>query len=311
MIFLALTLLLSVPVSAASEELTRQRALYSAGMAAVSACTDESMSDVEKLTALHDWLALRCDYGDPLNGETAHSAVVKGLAVCVGYARGLSYLYTLTGLDGADTYSADMDHAWALATLDGERYFSDCTWDDGKEPCLGLVRHRYWLFDENTAAGLWHYGWDSPESVPGGDLQLAPWGEAVTRVIFAGDYAYYLDGRFRLIRCDRGTWKTEEIFRLDVRWPDVDPADEAEPEICSGLVLIDGRLYFNTPYAVCSVDMEGEDFQVHHIADTSENFIYGIDVREGVLCYGFANDPDAERYEIVQTDISAETAWGY
>lgn len=310
-ILLTLAALLSVPALASDEAETEEQALYEAGMAALAACVDGSMSDVEKLTALHDWLAVNCDYGDPLNGDTAYSAVVGGLAVCRGYAGGLAYLYTLAGLDGADTYSEEMDHAWALATLDGARYFSDCTWDDGKDPCLGLVRHSYFLFDEDNAAELWHYGWDSGETVPGGALEAVPWSAAVTRVIFDGDYAYYFDGQFRLIRCDRDTWETEELFSLGVRWPDTDPDDDAEPEICSGLVLIDGQLYFNTPYAVCSVDLTGRSFRLRILADTSEGLVYGIGVRDGVICYALADDPDAARYELVSTDISAENAWGY
>lgn len=304
---LAMSLLLSLPALAASED-AGEGALYAAGMAAVNACVDESMTDVEKLTALHDWLSLNCDYGDPLNGSTPESALINGLAVCRGYARGLAYLYTLAGLDGADTYSEDMDHAWALATLDGERYFSDCTWDDGKDPCLGLIRHKYWLFDEVTAADTYHYGWDSDESVPGGALETAPWGAAVSRVIFFEDYAYYLDDQFRLWRCDRETWETEELFSLRVRWPEV--GDEAA-EICSGLVLIDGRLYFNTPYAICSVNLTGGGFKLHIFVSPTENLVYGIDVQDGLICYSLADDPDAVKYEVVLTDISAENAWGY
>lgn len=307
-ILLALSLLLQLPALAASDN-TEEDALCAAGMAAVNACVDESMTDVEKLTALHDWLALHCDYGDPLNGSLPESALINGLAVCRGYASALAYLYTLAGLDGADTYSEDMDHAWALATLDGERYFSDCTWDDGKDPCLGLIRHKYWLFDEQNAADTYHYGWDSGESVPGGALENAPWGAAVSRVIFFEDYAYYLDGEFRLWRCDRETWDTEELYSLRVRWPDL---DEAEAEICSGLVLIDGRLYFNTPYAICSVDLDGNDFKLHLLARTAyPALVYGIGVRDGVICYALADDPDAVKYDVIMTDIPAANAWGY
>lgn len=306
-IFLGLAMLLSTPALAEPGDVD---VLRRAGLEALDACVDGAMTDLEKLTALHDWLALRCDYGDPQNGTTAYDAMINGKAVCTGYAAALAYLYDLAGLQGADTYSAEMDHAWALATLEGVRYFSDCVWDDGKAPTIGLIRHTYWLFDENTAGKLWHYGWDSPEHVPGSGLQAAPWGAAMTRVIFHGDYAYYIDNDFRLLRCHRGTWQEEQLFQINALWPAATP-EEGQAEVATGLVLIGRRLYFNTPYAICSVNLTGRGLKTHLRPDTSAGLVFGLDVREGKLCYALAEGPDALHYEIQETDIPAGDAWGY
>ena len=88
--------------------------------------------------------------------------------------------------------------------------------------------------------------------------------------------------------------------------------DGTDAEICSGLVLIDGRLYFNTPYAICSVDLGGNGFKLHVLARTAyPTLVYGIGVRSGVICYSLADDPDAVKYDVLLTDISAANAWGY
>ncbi len=309
-LFLSLALMLSAPALASSGE-PEDEALRSAGEAALTACVDAAMTDVETLTALHDWLALHCDYGATLRGGTAYGALVEGRANCVGYAAGLAYLASLAGLDGKATYSAEMDHAWILATLDGSRYFCDCTWDDGKNAKLGLIRHTYWLFDGQNAWQTGHYGWDSAEAVPGGSLEDAPWAEAVSRVIFRDGFAYYIDGQFRLWRCDRATWQTELLCALEDRWPDDDPADGKAPEIYSGLVLMGSTLFFNTPYALCAVGIEGGEPRVLHAPDTSERLLYGFGVRDGHLCYSLAEGPSDLRYEIVDTGLSARRAWGY
>ena len=95
-LFLLFSLLLNIPAlsSAESDEASasseQDAALYEAGMAAIGACVAEDMTDVEKLTALHDWLALHCDYGATRRGETAYGALVEGTGNCVGYAEGFA-----------------------------------------------------------------------------------------------------------------------------------------------------------------------------------------------------------------------------
>ena len=280
-----------------------------AGRAAIAACVRPDMTDLETLTALHDWLALQCDYGATLRGETAYGALAEGTAVCVGYAEGYARLAALAGLDGVMTYSEDMDHAWILATLDGARYFTDVTWDDGKNQKLGLVRHAYFLFDAQNALDTGHYGWDSAEAVPGGALEAVPWTEAVTRVIFAGPYAYYLDGDFRLLRCDRATWETEVLASMPDRWPDADNA--LVPEQYTGLVLVRDRLYFNTPRAVCYYDLRTGAVRAALTPDTSAGLLYGLGVKNGTLCVSLAADKSTLDYAVLDTGISAVGAWGY
>jgi len=309
-LFLAVWLgLLSMPALALTEE-EKAAALRETAEAALEQCVDAAMTDVEKLTVLHDWMSLRCDYGLSPNGQTAYGAVVEGTAVCTGYADGFAYVAELAGLEGVSTYSAAVDHAWILATLDGTRYFCDCTWDDGKNAKIGLIRHKYMLFNETNAAETNRVGWDSEESVPGGALENVPWSAAVTRVIFDGDYAWYIDGEFCLVRCDRATWETEILLDFEDRWPVWEDSSMVYTELYSGLVLVRDRLYFNTPWAIYSVDTDGENLKIEVTPDTAEGYIYGIAVREGNLCYSLATGPDDLNYDILDSGIFCWGAWG-
>lgn len=306
-VFLLLSFALCIPAYADAEE---DAALLAAGKAALAACTDESMTDAERLTAIHDWMALHCDYGATKRGETAYGALVEGVGNCVGYAEGYAYLAALAGLEGVSTYSEELDHAWILATLDGGRYFSDCTWDDGKYQRLGLIRHRYCLFDGQNAPETGHVGWDCAEAVPGGVLENAPWLEAVTRVIFDGAYAYYIDADFRLWRCNRDTWETELLWRTVARWPDPDPDDGKAPELYTSLVYFGGRLFFNTAKGVYSIDTEGREVRaVTEPALDAGTYVFGIAVRDGLFVYSTAESFDAIRYDII-TIAPVRAAWG-
>ncbi|MCD7770029.1 MAG: hypothetical protein LUH36_07950, partial [Oscillospiraceae bacterium] len=146
---------------------------------------------------------------------------------------------------------------------------------------------------------------------PGGELEEAPWLAAMTRVIFYGDYCYYIDESFNLWRCDRATWETELLLTVDEGWPIWGVEGSHRSGLYSGLILMDDRLYFNTPYEICSVDLEGQDLTVELTPDTSEGVIYGLDVRDGDLTYSIATEPDAVLYQVVDSGISAAGAWGY
>ncbi len=310
-LMLALGLIGSVPAQALSAG-AEEAALQEVGLAALEQCVAEDMTDVEKITVLHDWLCLHTDYGLAPRAQTAYGALVDGAAVCTGYAAGLAYLAELAGLEAVSTYSAAIDHAWILVTLDGGRYFCDSTWDDGKNAKIGLIRHKYMLFSETTAGETNRYGWDSTETVPGGALEAIPWAEAVTRVIFQEEWAYYINDAFQLIRCDRETWETQVLLERADRWPVWEDETLVYEELYTGLILRGDRLYFNTPWAVYSVTTEGESLKTEFTLPADrDGCIYGIAIREGRLCYSLATAPDAVLYEVLDTGLFCWGAWGY
>ena len=122
---MALSLLLASPALGAQDR-DESEALREVCAQAAACVLTPDMTDGEKALALHDWLALRCAYNplDEASRDTAAGSLIKGLAVCRGYAAGYAYLTWSAGLSGLSTYSAQLDHAWVILALDGSRYFS-------------------------------------------------------------------------------------------------------------------------------------------------------------------------------------------
>ncbi len=117
------------------------------------------MSDYDKALVLHDELAARVVYNQDISEalkiadedarnkkldeleqkypamHTAYGALVKGDAVCDGYAKAYQYLLQKVGVYShmVTGWGAGGGHAWNLVNLDGKWYYTDLTWDDQNE----------------------------------------------------------------------------------------------------------------------------------------------------------------------------------
>lgn len=103
-----------------------------------------SMSEYEKVKAIHDYLVIHVDYDYdnlaagtlPDTAFTAEGALLLHSAVCEGYARAFSLLCDLSGIENLLVYGTADDgtgvqpHAWNQVRVDGEWYNIDVTWDD-------------------------------------------------------------------------------------------------------------------------------------------------------------------------------------
>ncbi len=102
-----------------------------------------SMSEVERVRAIHDWLVKNVQYdydtADNMNGvmgnEPAFSAtgsLINGLAVCEGYSEGFLLLCWTAGIDAmlVEGTGDGGGHEWNVVNIDGSWYQVDVTWDD-------------------------------------------------------------------------------------------------------------------------------------------------------------------------------------
>lgn len=280
-----------------------------AARAVLELLIEEDMTDGEKATVIHDWIVLNCRYNVTLYRDMSYGVLVDHEAICRGYARAYVVLAQMLGLPCEYSFSEALVHAWALVELDGSYYYADPTWDDSHYERIGFVNHRHFFFNSADERQFSHYGGDSDIWAAGGIYEAAPWRAAVSRVIFEGDYCYYLDGDFRLIRCHRQTWETEVLLACEDRWPDFYELD-GSPALATGLVLMRGRFWFNTPTAIVSVDMNGGGWREELVPDTQGGYVCGIDVREGRLVYTVAESQDTSFCEPVDAGISGWGAWG-
>lgn len=100
----------------------------------------ESMTDYEKVIAIHDYIIDKGIYDNrlftegevPSESYSAYGILSLGVGVCESYAKSMKYL-----LDRADIESIVVvgnsrgeNHAWNLVNIEGEYYHIDSTWDD-------------------------------------------------------------------------------------------------------------------------------------------------------------------------------------
>ena len=128
------------------------------------------MDALEKALFFHDWLVENVAYNwEVANGQeadtdvhSAYSALVRGDAVCEGYALAYNMLLRECGIGCTIVVSEPMNHAWSLVELDGSWYHADPTWDDPTPDLPGYCGHENFLRSDEGIRDTSHYGWDDP-----------------------------------------------------------------------------------------------------------------------------------------------------
>lgn len=110
-------------------------------------------SDYEMLKIIHDYIIDSCEYNynDMENNYnySAYGALIKGKAVCQGYALAFYRLAKEAGFDVRIAVSDEKgNHAWNVVRLGGKSYFVDCTWDDNDDEAADdSEKYLYFLVD--------------------------------------------------------------------------------------------------------------------------------------------------------------------
>ena len=127
--------------------------------------TSITMSDREKVKAVHDWLCINVAYDvDNYNAGTIPGSsyavsgpIFHGKAVCSGYAEAFQTFMDIMGIDcetvtGTATNSSGHtgNHAWNRVKIDNQWLYIDVTWDDPIPDRPGVVyRYTYFLISES------------------------------------------------------------------------------------------------------------------------------------------------------------------
>ena len=141
----------------------------------------DSMSTVQKVQCMHDYLVRNVAYDDSSSTMqyTAYGALVEGKAVCEGYALAFKLLLQRLDISSVLVASTSMNHAWNQVLINGTWYNVDVTWDDPLVRSSGssvatdqgfsaAVSHTYFLKSDSSFknASTAHYGWTSNYTCP-------------------------------------------------------------------------------------------------------------------------------------------------
>ncbi len=113
-------------------------------------------NEYERELLLHNALAKHVTYQEGDNAHDAYGALVRGKAVCEGYARAFQYLLYQSGIqcliaegESVNPFTGLSEgHAWNVVRIDGQYYHVDPTWDDTNNMNTPVV---YAYFNLTTA----------------------------------------------------------------------------------------------------------------------------------------------------------------
>lgn len=95
---------------------------------AVRESITSDMSDIQKMLALHNWLAVNCSYDYTYSNYTVYDALVTGSAVCQGYKDSYEMMLRYVGILEVGTATGG-NHTWNQVKVDGHWFNIDVTWD--------------------------------------------------------------------------------------------------------------------------------------------------------------------------------------
>ena len=162
---------------------TVAEAIYKEAVSVLNSIINDEMNDLQKITAIHDWIVTNVVYDTKLldlatsdavtteepikyKGFYLEGALLEKKAVCDGKTK----LFTLlAGIEGYETVrvtgvlrdpktSKTENHAWSKIKLNGKWYIVDITNDDHKQSILGIAQEyevlsrKYFLVSDEATA---------------------------------------------------------------------------------------------------------------------------------------------------------------
>lgn len=143
----------------------------------ISAVIKPGMSDYDKELAVHDYIVKNTRYDEanyesgtvPYDSYTAYGVLLKGVAVCEGYAKAMKLLLDYAGVecrlvtgdavtDNSGTKQT-IGHAWNIVKIDGAYYQVDSTWDDPVPDGGNAVSYNYFNLTDSQMSV--NHSWDT------------------------------------------------------------------------------------------------------------------------------------------------------
>ena len=143
--------------------------------AVIDSIITDSMSDHDKVKAIHDYIILNCEYdfdnyllgSIPSESRMAYGVLCERKAVCQGYTAAFNLLCSKVGIRsvaiGGFAPNSSEDHSWNMVLIGGQIYYVDTTHDDPVPDRKGRTSYKYFYLTEAEMTSL-GYAWDKTQS---------------------------------------------------------------------------------------------------------------------------------------------------
>ena len=143
--------------------------------AVIDSIITDSMTDQDKVKAIHDYIILNCEYDFdnyllgtiPSESRMAYGVLCERKAVCQGYTAAFNLLCAKAGIRsiaiGGNAPNSSEDHSWNMVLVDGQIYYVDTTHDDPVPDRKGRTSYKYFYLTEAEMTSL-GYVWDKSQS---------------------------------------------------------------------------------------------------------------------------------------------------
>ncbi len=292
---------------------------------------DNSMSELEKAIALHDYIVVNCEYDYenylanklPREVYSAYGVLVDRKAVCQGYALAYKLLLNRVGIECYMVTSSAMNHAWNLIKLDGQYYQVDTTWDDPVWDRLGMVGHNYMflsdgVFQTESDVRKDHHDWVITKGSLTVDLTADStrfdnefWISCKSPIILDDGKCYYIDssGDYRgygsIKERDLSAGAESVLLNPIGRWTASNGG--YWQGAYSGLFDMGDRLYYNTPTNICSIPIGGGEARTETaVLSSGDKYVYGVALRQGKIDYLLKTSPNDNKGDILPATLEQD-----
>ena len=255
---------------------------------------DESMSDMDKMIAIHDHIVLNAEYdietyeAQNNNHPTSFSAygvLVENYGVCQSYTLAYSLLLKKVGIEVSTVRSRSLSHIWNLVKIDNEWYHIDVTWDDPTHDKKGLVSYKYFLAsdEEFGSQGTAHYAtdWVTDYTADSDVYKTAFWKKAFSTMALLDGYYYYSDGNgssANLLRSSLSDlYSFETVRAISDLWWNYQGGGVTGGQFRVVPFAFDGELYYNTNDSIYRLCPEFETDELVYDSSITDGFIVPLE----------------------------------
>lgn len=269
----------------------------------------QNVSDVEKILAVHDYIAYTARYAGGTDKSNAYGILVSKGAQCKGYA--MTFRLFMNALGITNQTCGNANHIWNMVELDGEWYHVDVTWDDPTGNQLGRVRHTNLLRSDEGMRATGHSGWYTAPVAESTLYDSYVWSSVWGKMDYLNGKWYYALGRSnprKLMSYDFNTGEAVTLYSYRASWPS------------SGGVWIHNsysavyneRIYYNGAKGIYSVDLNGNDHKAL-LTETLEgrNRIYEMEIIDSVLKYRIKASPATNTYVEKAAILNPDGSFAY